>query len=132
MPNWTFNTVTISGDADAVSRLRAQVSRPVVVDGDTVERLFSLYNIVTPPLENPVYTGDDLKHPLNWYNWNREMWGTKWDVDDAKLAVESETKIRYTFATANGAPEPALEALEEQYPELLIELESLDEWELEG
>ena len=69
----------------------------------------------------------------DWYNWNINNWGTKWDV-----AVSHEEKypntyleeaengenyvVYYNFNTAWSRPMPALIKLSEQYPDLLFTL----------
>jgi hypothetical protein len=77
-------------------------------------------------------TGDT---EYNWYNFNNNKWGTKWDVavsDDEKWAEteitgESSTHISYRFNTAWSPPLPVIEELSVQHPELEITLEYEEE-----
>lgn len=69
----------------------------------------------------------------DWYNWNINNWGTKWDVavsheeehPDTYMedAVNGENHVAYyNFNTAWSRPMPALIKLSEQYPDLLFTL----------
>jgi hypothetical protein len=69
----------------------------------------------------------------DWYNWNINNWGTKWDVAVSheeenpntymEDAVNGENHVvYYNFNTAWSRPMPALIKLSEQYPDLLFTL----------
>ena len=69
----------------------------------------------------------------DWYNWNINNWGTKWDVavsyeeEDPNTYMEDTVNgenhvVYYNFNTAWSRPMPALIKLSEQYPDLLFTL----------
>ena len=68
----------------------------------------------------------------HWYDFNVREWGTKWDVgvrdgeDYAETELHTEddwsTSLGYRFNTAWSPPEPAIEKLSAQYPELVFTL----------
>lgn len=110
------------------------------------EPVFAFWNIVAPTdleayAKQPERSGVALNDPEwwakteafsrtqnDWYNWNNNNWGTKWDVcGDATITDHSGTHIAYRFDTAWSPPVPALERLSEQYPNLEITLD----WEEE-
>ena len=62
----------------------------------------------------------------NWYDWNRDKWGTKWDACEPYVNAMTD-EIFLSFMTAWSTPEPIFRKLAEQYPDLLIEIEYADE-----
>ena len=59
---------------------------------------------------------------LNWYDWNRKHWGTKWNAYESKLDGDV-----LRFETAWSAPHPVLEALSSATPKALIPHARADE-----
>lgn len=125
MPNWCSNTVTIEGPKDQLDALAKKVSLPyetmflTFVDGaqkhvaSTVSGEFLLWNIVSPDDLEMYFSGS------NWYEWNIEHFGTKWDVDASSERL-SETSLVFQFESAWSPPLPALYALSEQWPDLTV------------
>lgn len=110
------------------------------------EPIFAFWNIIAPtdleayakqpersgvPLEDPewwIKTEAFSRTQNDWYNWNNNNWGTKWDVcGESRITEEGSTFVGYYFNTAWAPPVPALERLSEQYPTLKITLD----WEEE-
>lgn len=59
----------------------------------------------------------------NWYDWNIENWGTKWNaVDTARISEDS-----FSFDTAWANPEPVILALSLKYPKTLFQVAYADE-----
>lgn len=62
----------------------------------------------------------------NWYDWQCDNWGTKWDVDDAVFVsppVDApEGSIQYTFLTAWSPPAPWLRKVALKYKALTFQL----------
>jgi hypothetical protein len=48
---------------------------------------------------------------LNWYDWARINWGTKWGAYDVSIIHQSATKLVLQFDTAWSTPEPIFERL---------------------
>lgn len=133
MPNWVSNTLAISGEPAQIDALLAQVSKPhptkaqKLVDGQFVivdvisESPFSFWNIVSP---------DDVDWYFknsNWYDWNVDNWGTKWDAVQPTVERDSEDRVHIRFDTAWGQPVEAIESLAKQYPSLKFSLEYEEE-----
>ena len=151
MPNWVYNNLSIEGTEEAIAKVKAQLNKPIVKQyGEDKEAttysnpIFSFWNILPPPEDKlDEYFGthgfDGEKSTgnteYNWYNFNNNKWGTKWDVavsDDEKWAEteitgESSTHISYRFNTAWSPPLPVIEELSVQHPELTITLEYEEE-----
>jgi hypothetical protein len=127
MPNWCENTISISGDADSIKKLKEFVGRPLNVDGEEVkEPLYSLANIMpsTPDAEPILGEASKSTGHDDWYHNNINTWGTKWDVFGNVYMnnyKEGDEFISYSFDSAWSPPSPTTERLSETFPELTIE-----------
>ena len=64
-----------------------------------------------------------MNDPENWYQWNCNNWGTKWDAAEAWATEDYEVGdrcIEYSFDTAWSPAEPVIAALAEKFPTLRI------------
>jgi len=52
----------------------------------------------------------------NWYDWQIENWGTKWNAYDISVEDDGYGQVTITFDTAWTAPLPIIDALREKYP----------------
>lgn len=78
MPNWCNNNFAITGDIDSI--------KPV---WEEMQKTKEFLNVIVPQPDN-IFKGNlgatereecaEQGIP-NWYDWNIENWGTKWDVD---------------------------------------------------
>lgn len=59
---------------------------------------------------------------VDWYEWTRKNWGTKWNVSDSR-EVDKDTVF---FITANSSPYKALEKFAEQNPKVMVAVWSVD------
>jgi hypothetical protein len=156
MPNWVFNHLTIKGSEEDITKVKAQLNKPFTrqFKEDDEPTLYSnpviaFWNIIAPPEDKiDEYFGvhgyaDGKKQgdsEYNWYNFNRNKWGTKWDIGvadkvrypETELQEETNTKLHYKFDTAWSPPTPAIEELSRQYPELEITLSYEEEGEWGG
>jgi len=128
MPNWVYNNVFINGDAAELDKFAAQAALPQeriaddlqMVDGKakllkvkyTREEPMSFWNFIKP--EDEAFYNQNH----NWYDWNVENWGTKWDASDVEIERETPDELIYRFTTAWDVPYNAYEAMANQYPEL--------------
>lgn len=157
MPNWVFNSLTIEDKPDVVNSIKEQLNKPFTYihdtwDMDTMEYtkketiysrpVFAFWNIIKPDNVEEYHKtsdGSQMANPLNWYNWNINNWGTKWDVAVSDNEKYPETELEelvtngenlvlvYKFNTAWSPSIPALLELSSQYPKTLLTLE----WEEE-
>lgn len=88
MPNWCMNNVVLKHTKDKIDALEAQLR-----EGK------EFFNLLFP---RPV------EEEENWYGWNVDNWGTKWDVyieveNDRLQRLDDET-LSLSFDTAWGPP----------------------------
>ena len=57
----------------------------------------------------------------NWYNWNCNNWGTKWDASDPNV-IDIPSATTYEFSTAWSPPLPVIIAAAKQFPKLTFDL----------
>jgi len=141
MPNWVYNSVSVSGTKETIEAFydKAIAPHPETFDEATGKVVytenpeFSFWNFVAPPkeaVESGEYFGthgwaDGEKKgdtPTNWYNWNNDNWNTKWDACDAyaetTINKDGSADISISYNTAWSIPEPVMEAMVKQHPEL--------------
>lgn len=117
MPNWCYNSVTITGPKEEISSIKATLNEPYTRQHDqwnpeTKEMelkdysydnpIFAFWNIVKPTNLQTYILQEDPNHTSglidfqgdNWYDWNVRNWGTKWDV-----AVSNDEKYPETELT---------------------------------
>jgi hypothetical protein len=140
MPNWVYNTISVSGTKEDIEAFVAKATavHPETFDEATgkvvytTEPAFSFWNFVAPPdeaVETGVYFGihgyADGKAvgdtPDNWYNFQCDQWGTKWDACDVDLSFTDENSVHISYNTAWSIPTPVMGAMVEQHPELTFE-----------
>ena len=92
MPNWCENSLRLShSDPVMISRAAAAIE---------ADRLLEEF------IPRPADQED------NWYDWNIENWGTKWDIADAGVSNVSDTELYAYFGTAWAPPVEAYARLE--------------------
>lgn len=88
MPNWCWNEATlIAPNKEQIDRLVASLEQE-----DVSEKFF---NHLRP---RPVSESE------NWYEWNVNNWGTKWDTEPHNYTRLDDTTISFSFDTAWGPP----------------------------
>ena len=103
MPNYCYNHVTIEGPKEKIEQLwnRAQESK-------------GLLHAMVPMPEDQAE---------NWYEWNINEWGTKWDVEIDELEYDDENgAIIGSFQSAWSPPTEAMRQYQEKNSDVHIEL----------
>lgn len=69
-----------------------------------------------------MYTEEEMKEEglVDWYNWNLDNWGTKWDAYEVQVERQSDNILVITFDSAWSPPIPVIQAMQTQHPELSI------------
>ena len=91
MPNWCSNRATITGPAPVIKEIIEVLNQD---DSPLLQ-----WMVPRPGAEEE-----------NWYQWNIENWGTKWDICDVYFENQAEEdSIEFSFCSAWGPPEQAFE-----------------------
>ena len=91
MPNWCENQATITGPQSVIAKIKE------IISGDDPELLAWM-------IPQPIFEGDQ-----DWYAWNVENWGTKWDINNVCVDDEEDDSISFSFTTAWAPPINAFE-----------------------
>ncbi|NBT76266.1 MAG: hypothetical protein EBT15_09935 [Betaproteobacteria bacterium] len=125
MPNWVSNSLFITGEtASDIDEVVAQLTRPIPqkVEGKIVfePTEFSFWNVIAPEREkwDDYFSIADGTEPRdNWYNWNINNWGAKWDANDTYIE-RADTNLSISFETAWSPVEPVVVRLSLQFRHL--------------
>ena len=109
MPNWCSNSVDLSHeDKTKIDALEAVLTKQDKMQSEGQVDIPSedgvLWNLRPRPTEEEE----------NWYGWNTENWGTKWDVNPHYWERIDENTISIGFDSAWGPPTTLYEYLTEQ------------------
>jgi len=103
MPNWCYNTLTITSDEKQLKQLKQKAKRK---ESKNLEKSdFSLNKLYPTPKD------------ASWYDWNIKNWGTKWDIT-AYIFSPTKNKLNYSFDSAWLPPDNAIIHISKQYPKL--------------
>jgi len=104
MPNWSFNSLSISGNPEEIAQVKFQVAQPFTREHDNWNPETNQMEVKTYTYDNPVFAFWNIIRPTDieayvrqpdrtipideqlkfkgddWYSWNVRNWGTKWDV----------------------------------------------------
>jgi len=82
MPNWCYNSLTVTSDAEgSLDLFKSKLGGPND-NGDKVE--FSFQQFVPRPLD------------ANWREWNNTNWGCKWDAGEVSVShYPDRTEINF-------------------------------------
>lgn len=108
MPNWCNNAFHIHGTQEEINHFLSKWTNKKCIDGEwTSKRCLKFNDFVTIPKEEEE----------NWYDWNVNNWGTKWDlVEDMTTVITLDTEIQVETQTAWAPPLKFFETLSKMYP----------------
>ena len=128
MPNYCANELVIKGSASDINEVVSQILtegnldfEKIIPSPATPEECDKRYLLQSQmgimPTENKLW--------FNWYLWNRENWGTKWNAWDTQVSdiihtEDGKAKIIINFFTAWVPAIPVMEELINNHPELNI------------
>jgi hypothetical protein len=142
MPNYVLNRVTLIPPEVAPIHLR-DATKVISVMDKWEKKVINFFNTISGetasvdfnkiiPQPDNIFTGPIGEEERlmckregrpNWYDWNIENWGTKWNA----LSINKKTKFQIEFETAWSHPEPIVIKIAEMFPDLIIEWMYADE-----
>jgi hypothetical protein len=125
MPNWCENEVWITGNADELSELFAEASKPhPVYEGSEHPIKFLMDNLVPMP--------EGYRDDSRWYDWSIGNWSCKWDLsqewDDTRVYyTEGDSEGGLNYQTAWSPNRQFWITVSERFPSLEIDLRYVEE-----
>jgi hypothetical protein len=107
MPNWCACSLLIKGSSSDLNEFYETLNTS---NGREDIVYFSFHQTVPRP------DGSD------WYSWNNENWGTKWDASDVDVITRTHTKFLVRFNTAWSPPLSWLESVSSSFPQLTFRI----------
>jgi len=102
------------------------VWRSTVLSREEAERDgFEFYSgAYAKDLSGNVFTKPEIEEKglVDWFSWNIENWGTKWDAYDVDVERFSPNHCEISFLSAWSPPEPVVIEIQKQFPGLSIGL----------
>ena len=112
MPNHVTHKAEFFGDQNDVDFILSILKTEENNNGEQWTRHIDFNNIVPQPkslfLESIGKKEEERTRGWNWYDWNRENWGTKWNA----YSIERDGNT-ITFDTAWNSPSPVMKKLHE-------------------
>lgn len=118
MPNWSYNTLEITGPTEDINRFLEAVTA-TRADNEIQECGYSLLRTFIPRPDAVVENG-------TWYDWSLTHWGTKWE-DDMRLRYADANRLRFTGETAWAPPTNGYQTVSAQWPTLTFWLDYSEE-----
>jgi len=124
MPNWTTNYTSIKGEEKVIN----EIAEKFVESGfegwfPTPEELLDRNS---PNDKDPEEMRKKYGAP-DWYDWNIQNWGTKWNAVDRCIISQYDNEIALSYLTAWSPPIEFWEKLTELYPDIEVYMEFIDE-----
>jgi len=139
MPNWVSNQINISGTPEAIEAFvqKAGAEHEAPKGYSREDDVFKFWNFIPVPKElfdeyypngeGRLSMDDQKRNPNNWYDWNINNWGTKWEACRSDVYRDNPGEVAFTFDTAWAPPEPVFAAMVSQHPELRFKIRSVEE-----
>lgn len=139
MPNWVYNSVSITGNKKALDKFIEVAGKENLVnkpDEAGELRIFSYSNFLSPP-KNKMREYREVngwvdgkksgESEWNWYTWNIRNWGVKWDAGSPELERTSDKNLVIRWESPWSIPVGALEAIVQKFPTLEFDGRSQEE-----
>lgn len=116
MPNWVYNVMKVSGNAEELKNFRASAE-------DKKEKCLLSFERLNPT--PPAFLEDEQGITPKWYAWRLANWGCKWDASDVEreeITHHKKQALLYRFITPWSPPVEFLRTLGKLYPLLTFSL----------
>jgi len=132
MPNWFYFTLDVSGKEKDVQEFVQNVKGSEKFETEGSDFDFNHFipqpdNIFRGALGNKEEEYCKENGLPNWYTWNNENWGTKWNSCHTEIIEDERDGLTYTFDTAWDCPREIIDKLQEILDEELPFI-SIESW----
>ena len=114
MPNWCNNTLEIRLKSKKEKQSLINFLKDMTLPNGKIT--FDFNKVIPRPKEQEA----------NWYEWNIQHWGTKWNIDSDDISTTKDEiltgKISLRFDTAWSPPTPVIQAAALKYTGLSFKL----------
>lgn len=122
MPNWVTTVIHIQGESKELKKFKKHsINENYYFREEKLEDrriLFDFNRYIPKPTDKEV----------DWYTWQCDNWGTKWNANYVDWGEETEGEIRLQFETAwNRISDELWEAIKKKFPKLKFDLEADEE-----
>ena len=120
MPNWCLNTVDIEGPPEKIAKIHkaaktGQLFHALYPMPEELQQTVNGSESAKPDWQKENAGRLYIKHGAdNWYDWNINNWGTKWDTSEVGIDSYSSDHIQLSFDTAWSPPIRFYDELYEQ------------------
>lgn len=124
MIDWATTKLFITGSATEIQQFRSDCIKDYLDDGYEDTRLDFEALVPTPAvflkhfedLDNRISSVPPLVDGLNWYDWRRKFWGTKWNSHALQEISFNNEFYQCIFDTPWCCPGPIIAAIAKKYP----------------
>jgi len=124
MPNWVSNYTVIKGEDKIIDEIAEKFEE------SGFEAWFptpeELLDRESPNDKDPEEMKKKYGAP-DWYEWNNKNWGTKWNATDRHVLCQDTKENTLSYNTAWAPPIEFWVKLSQQYPDIEIYMEFIDE-----
>lgn len=131
MPNWITNTITMRGDGETIKTIFNRHFEDGTFDFNTItpqpQTIKECPKEYICDCKEEHLEPEDGKPWFNWYEWNYDNWGVKWNACEGW--VNAELKM-FGFDTPWGMPATVMAKMSRLYPNIVFEIEVTGEIDL--
>jgi len=131
MPNWCQNRLEITGPAEQIKRIAEtglKLTKLMPSPEEMEDSISGTLRILDQDVNEAlllIKKNNIAKYGAeDWYDWNRNNWGTKWEID-AELDVGPDY-LTANFDSAWSPPLPVISILKDKFPGITIHYDFLE------
>jgi hypothetical protein len=115
MPNWCNNFLKVSGDVHELNKFK-ELTLVKPEKGDDLN--FTMEVLYPTPADLLAESGANP----GWYSWRVDNWGTKWDVAESCIGLNTDTYLEISYDTAWGPNSAFIQYAAKAFPTLSFSL----------
>ena len=110
MPNWCSNFLKVSGDIHELNKFK-ELTLVKPEKGDELN--FTMEILYPTPADLLAESGANP----GWYSWRVDNWGTKWDVAESCIGLNTDTYLEISYDTAWGPNSAFIQYAAKAFPD---------------